>query len=231
MEEDEDLFEKLFDSPAVDEDERDRMTLQQLKEEDEKKKVRVVEKPREPTADEVQEHELHHANFEPWCKVCLEGQGKERAHRRQQEDPRKHIIYSDYMYFTKDGKQKPKEEVEKSKDADDLKGLAIVLTAIDKDSQCQLEHCSSCPLSRERFPGILDPKPVVLKVLAITNDAIHPSGLCDATWLQISHNDRAVIHIGRSELALPGDDVHTNEEIALSFPVVCSGLTGLQRRG
>ena len=38
MEEDEDLFEKLFDSPAVDEDERDRMTLQQLKEEDEKKK-------------------------------------------------------------------------------------------------------------------------------------------------------------------------------------------------
>ena len=136
MEEDEDLFEKLFDSPAVDEDEPDRMTLQRLKEEDEKKKVRVVEEPREPTADEVQEHELHHANFEPWCKVCVEGQGKERAHRRQQEDPREHIIYSDYMYFTKDGKQKPKEEVEKSKDADDLKGLAIVLTAIDKDSQC-----------------------------------------------------------------------------------------------
>ena len=68
--------------------------------------------------------------------MCVEGQGKERAHRRQHEDPKERIIYSDYMYFTKDGKQKPKEEVDKSKDTGDLKGLAIVLTAIDKDSQC-----------------------------------------------------------------------------------------------
>ena len=62
--------------------------------------------PVEPSPEEVAEPELHHANFEPWCKVCVEGQGREKAHRRQREDPKEHIIYSDYMYFTAEGKQK-----------------------------------------------------------------------------------------------------------------------------
>ncbi|CAE7247114.1 RE1, partial [Symbiodinium natans] len=53
--------------------------------------------PVEPSPEEVAEPELHHANFEPWCKVCVEGQGREKAHRRQREDPKEHIIYSDYM--------------------------------------------------------------------------------------------------------------------------------------
>ena len=114
----------------------DAMTLWELKEREEAKQQPIMAEPVEPSPEEVAEHELHHANFEPWCKVCVEGQGREKAHRRQHEDPKEHIIYSDYMYFTAEGKQKNKEEVEKSKDSEELKGLAIVMTAIDKDSQC-----------------------------------------------------------------------------------------------
>ncbi|CAE7242490.1 RE2 [Symbiodinium sp. CCMP2592] len=121
---------------ADDAQDDDDLTLWELKERDEAKQQPLMAEPVEPSPAEIAEHSLHHANFEPWCKVCVEGQGKERPHRRQHEDPKEHIIYSDYMYFTAEGKQKSKEEVEKNKDAEELKSMAIVLTAIDKDSQC-----------------------------------------------------------------------------------------------
>ena len=38
-------------------------------------------KPYEPTEVEKQLHRLHHANFEPWCETCVQGQG--RAKRQE----------------------------------------------------------------------------------------------------------------------------------------------------
>ena len=94
------------------------------------KKTKAIKAPKEPTAAEVEEHNLHHANFESWCPVCVMGQGKSKQHRRIKEDPKEHIIYSDYMFFSKEGTEVSKEESEKKK-----AGLVTVLTAICKDSQ------------------------------------------------------------------------------------------------
>eukprot|EP00439_Symbiodinium_sp_Y106_P086105 s1099_g31.t1 len=66
--------------------------------------------------------------------VCVMGQGKSKQHRRIKEDPKEHAIYSDYMFFSKEGTEVSKEESEKKK-----AGLVTVLTAICKDSQFPLE--------------------------------------------------------------------------------------------
>ena len=98
--------------------------------EEDEKKAKAIKAPKEPTAEEVEQHNLHHANFESWCPVCVMGQGRSKQHRRIKEDPTEHVIYSDYMFFSKEGVEVSKEEGEKKK-----AGLVTVLTAICKDSQ------------------------------------------------------------------------------------------------
>ena len=87
----------------------------------------AVSVPYQPTDAEMQLHRLHHANFEPWCETCVQGQGRSKPHYRATEDSKNHVVYSDYMFFTKEGRQVAKDTKEK--------GLITVLTAIDKDSQ------------------------------------------------------------------------------------------------
>jgi len=87
-----------------------------------------IEAPPQPSAKEREEHRLHHANFEAWCEVCVQGQGKDKHHKRKEES-KEHIIYSDYLFFNKDGHIIDKETGLKQK------GLVTVLTAICKDSQ------------------------------------------------------------------------------------------------
>ena len=91
--------------------------------------VQVVEMPAKPDAKTVEEHEMHHANFEPWCPACVAGQGRDHPHRRSKHEPKEHIIYSDYMFFTKKGESVKKADGEKQK------GLITVLTGICKSSQ------------------------------------------------------------------------------------------------
>ena len=72
----------------------------QLHEEDvQREQAQEVDAPKAPTAQEREEHRLHHANFEPWCETCIKGQGRDTPHRRSKEDKKEHIIYSDYMFF------------------------------------------------------------------------------------------------------------------------------------
>ena len=91
--------------------------------------VQVIEMPAKPDAKTVEEHEMHHANFEPWCPACVAGQGRDHPHRRSKHEPKEHIIYSDYMFFTKKGESVKKADGEKQK------GLITVLTGICKSSQ------------------------------------------------------------------------------------------------
>ncbi|CAE7335487.1 unnamed protein product, partial [Symbiodinium pilosum] len=98
--------------------------------EEDEKKAKAIKAPKEPTAEEVEQRNLHHANFESWCPVCVMGQGRSKQHRRVKEDPKEHVIYSDYMFLSKEGVEVSKEEGEKKK-----AGLVTVLTAICKDSQ------------------------------------------------------------------------------------------------
>ena len=60
--------------------------------------------------------------------VCVQGQGEDKHHKRK-EEWKEHIIYSDYLFFNKDGHIIDKETGLKQK------GLVTVLTAICKDSQ------------------------------------------------------------------------------------------------
>ena len=112
------------------EDDEDAEERLMIDDESGEKKAKAIKAPKEPTAAEVEEHNLHHANFESWCPVCVMGQGKSKQHRRVKEDPKEHIIYSDYMFFTKEGTEVSKEDSEKKK-----AGLVTVLTAICKESQ------------------------------------------------------------------------------------------------
>ncbi|CAE7502814.1 RE1 [Symbiodinium sp. CCMP2456] len=113
------------------EDEEDADDRLVVDEGDDDRKAKTIKAPKEPTAAEVEEHSLHHANFESWCPVCVMGQGKSKQHRRIKEEPKEHIIYSDYMFFSKEGAEVSKEKGEKKKKT----GLVTVLTAICKDSQ------------------------------------------------------------------------------------------------
>ena len=103
--------------------------FRRLRDEAADKQVKQVEVPRQPTLVEREEHRLHHANFEPWCETCIMGQGKDGHHQRQREDKKEHIVYSDYMFFSRTGEQVSQEEGKKQR------GLITVLTAICKDSQ------------------------------------------------------------------------------------------------
>ena len=91
--------------------------------------VQVIEMSAKPDAKTVEEHEMHHANFEPWCPPCVAGQGRDHPHRRSKHEPKERIIYSDYMFFTKKGESVKKADGEKQK------GLITVLTGICKSSQ------------------------------------------------------------------------------------------------
>ena len=121
--------ELMGDDEDEDEDLLALMNAEGIEGEKEETGPQQLARPKEPSAQERAEHNLHHANFEPWCETCVAGQGRSKQHRRKKEDPKDHIIYSDYMFFTRDGKLIDKEEGKKEK------GLVTVLTAICKDSQ------------------------------------------------------------------------------------------------
>ncbi|CAL1174155.1 unnamed protein product [Cladocopium goreaui] len=117
----------------IDQDQAEREVFReqrQLDEEEEvKEQAQEVDVPKAPSAQQREEHRLHHANFEPWCETCIKGQGRDAHHRRSKEDKKEHIIYSDYMFFSVDGEMVNRSEGKKQK------GLITVLTAICKDSQ------------------------------------------------------------------------------------------------
>ena len=112
------------------------MTLQELKElsegvREERPEAQMVEVPDAPSMEELEQHRVHHANYEPWCPSCVAGQGREKPHRRNKKEKQEHVVYSDYMFFTKEGMKvsEPTEAQKKNKE------LVTVLTAIDQDSQ------------------------------------------------------------------------------------------------
>ena len=51
--------------------------------EDEGRKVRQIRDPGQPTQEEVDEHELTHCPYKPWCSHCVRGKAAEDPHRRK----------------------------------------------------------------------------------------------------------------------------------------------------
>ena len=79
----------------------------------------------EPTQEEIDEHNLNHANFREWCPHCIKGKAKSFPHRKSiskaVDIP---IISIDYAFMNDD----------KDKNEDQEKGMPIVLL-IDKETK------------------------------------------------------------------------------------------------
>ena len=57
--------------------------------------------PSDPTPEEEEEHCAHHAQYRSWCRACVAGRGKTRAHK-QLEAEREHLLptwHIDYMFL------------------------------------------------------------------------------------------------------------------------------------
>ena len=67
--------------------------------------LRPLRRPHEPTPEEVDEHNVHHANYRAWCPHCVAGKGKAEAHIRLQSE-REHVIPSLSMDYTFMGNEK-----------------------------------------------------------------------------------------------------------------------------
>ena len=101
------------------------------------RRAKAIPAPKQPTAQELAEHELTHLPYRSWCKICTQSRGKADAHKQQQQTSRSPVIQLDFAYL-------------KSFD-DPAYQTTPVLTAIDiqtgmmmavliRDKQQQFEH-------------------------------------------------------------------------------------------
>ena len=71
--------------------------------EEEVQPARVLPTPYTPTQDEVDEHSIDHIPYRCWCEHCLNGFGRDDAHRAEQQHKSVPGIRLDYMFVTKTG--------------------------------------------------------------------------------------------------------------------------------
>ena len=60
-------------------------------------KARATAAPKQPTQQEVQEHNLTHMPYRNWCPICVQGKGRSTSHLQQTS--RKPIIQVDFAYL------------------------------------------------------------------------------------------------------------------------------------
>jgi len=65
----------------------------------EKRKPAKMVDPIKPSASEVEEHELTHLPFRNWCWACVQGRGKNAAHRRSTEEKKIPEVHLDFMFM------------------------------------------------------------------------------------------------------------------------------------
>jgi hypothetical protein len=64
------------------------------------RKTAKLGEPREPTAEERNEHEMTHLPYRSWCRHCVRGRGKEAAHRRQgPSEGELHELHFDFAFM------------------------------------------------------------------------------------------------------------------------------------
>ena len=82
--------------------------------------ARGVRQPGQPSRQEIEEHNLTHAEFRDRCEVCVSGKGRRDQHRRATEEAETDVgsmsTYSnDYMYLTEEMELIKGEEADKRK--------------------------------------------------------------------------------------------------------------------
>ena len=70
----------------------------------EARKPKVMRDPGAPTRKEVDQHNVTHLPFRPWCPSCVIGQAKDKAHKRDNEDDKAvdEIVF-DYGFLGSEG--------------------------------------------------------------------------------------------------------------------------------
>ena len=75
-EEEEEELIKVLDNPSL----AAKGGEVEKKKKDQEHKVHIREAPKKPTKREVEEHEVLHERYEPWCRHCVRGRGRNRPH-------------------------------------------------------------------------------------------------------------------------------------------------------
>ena len=93
----------MDDKPGGD-DVRDSAEVEVQAEEEETEPRQSPPSPQMPTQSEIHEHNIDHIPYRHWCKHCVEGYGRERAHAASGEKPRSiPLISCDYLFMTNRG--------------------------------------------------------------------------------------------------------------------------------
>ena len=115
--------------------------------------------PESPTRKEMQEHELTHVPYRPWCVFCRRARGRNQCHYRktkEQLEEDKHNPTStfsiDYCYFTTSGEIIPHKDKVKEEAAKARKELSKpVMAAYDRKSQTGYLHQAESKGSEDHY--------------------------------------------------------------------------------
>lgn len=107
-EENENEINENNDDVEIDEDEREFPELEESDADDvadecrvpEARKVKVLRDPGAPTQTEIDEHNMTHLPFRPWCPSCIAGQARDKHHKKStDQDKAIDEIVFDYGFF------------------------------------------------------------------------------------------------------------------------------------
>ena len=78
---------------------------------------KVARQPDQPTAQQRREHDICHVPYRSWCKHCVRGRGKRRAHSRIKSGRDEDLPHAaiDYTFFTQAGAKKAEDLSEEEK--------------------------------------------------------------------------------------------------------------------
>ena len=65
--------------------------------------LRTMQTPETPTQDEIDQHQIDHVPFRPWCRYCLEGFGREDGHFHSEVKRDVPVVSLDYCFLSRRG--------------------------------------------------------------------------------------------------------------------------------
>ena len=112
----------------------------------EERRVVGVKQPECPTAADIAEHNIAHANFRSWCPICVAAKGSSDPHFRQPEMTERTLstVSADYCFMCRDPSLEEQAEKEEEDDENGEEATKIpkitILTVIDSMSGCMRLH-------------------------------------------------------------------------------------------
>ena len=130
--------------------------------EEEVQPARSIPTPYIPTQAEIDEHVIDHMPYRCWCRHCLNGFGREDAHRTQGHPHRVPTVSFDYMFVTKDDAYERSEwEALGERDQDymkvvvirDSKSKSLFAHAVPRKGVDEQRYVVNCVVDECAWPG------------------------------------------------------------------------------